>query len=423
MKETHLTYKTMRDTTLQKQMKRVLEAKEFTAKEKNPVKVSVKNRNIIKQYADYLRRTHKGRYTTQQMNLQWLKLLIMDMNGKDLDKITREDIQRYLAKIVDEVKNKTYNNKQFFLQRFMCWLKGKSYEELQTTLLKDIKKVDDEVNLLEKVILEPEDVKELIRVANNIRDKCIVSMLYETGSRKGEFLQLKIKHLNLKDRSIIIPMGKTKSRVNYLQTSYPYLKEWYESHPDKDNPEAPLFLTQGSHLNQGLADSGLKIMLKVLQGRAKIKKNIYPHLFRHSRASFFARHNMNEGFMRNWFGWSDTSKTPSLYIHLYSKDIQNSYLKMMGLTNGDNKDELQQEKEAMQPKSCPNKNCQNYQKKEIPYTCELCPICNTPLDLELAVEQREKRDAEIKDKMMQIFRDGFKEVMGEELPKDFGKKK
>jgi site-specific recombinase XerD len=63
---------------------------------------------------------------------------------------------------------------------------------------------------------------------------------------------------------------------------------------------------------------------------AKIGKNVYPHLFRHSRATHLAD-KLTEAQMKIYFGWSGRSDVPSVYVHLSGRDVEEAILKLHGV--------------------------------------------------------------------------------------------
>ncbi|MGQ9782137.1 MAG: tyrosine-type recombinase/integrase [Nitrososphaeria archaeon] len=84
--------------------------------------------------------------------------------------------------------------------------------------------------------------------------------------------------------------GKTGSRKILLVHSVPLIKAWLERHPSKDNPEAWLWCGIGyTNKNSMLTHQSLKKILVECARRAGIKKHVYPHLFRHSRATELAK--------------------------------------------------------------------------------------------------------------------------------------
>ncbi|MEM0003292.1 MAG: site-specific integrase [Thermoproteota archaeon] len=166
----------------------------------------------------------------------------------------------------------------------------------------------------------------------NYRDKALIMALYESGARAGEFLPLKIKNVEFNDIGCKITLhGKTGSRKIPLIHSTPLIKAWLENHPGKDNPEAYLWCGLG-YANKGemLSHQALKKILVECAQRAGIRKKVYPHLFRHSRATELAK-KMTEAEMCQFFGWTLASKMPAVYVHLSGRDLDRVVLKASGL--------------------------------------------------------------------------------------------
>lgn len=122
--------------------------------------------------------------------------------------------------------------------------------------------------------------------------------------------------------------GKTGERIIRLVESVPDLKLWLSMHPKKDDPNAYVWHSQkGGRLGNG----GWKWQLKKYAERAGIKKNIFPHLLRHSRATHLAGAGFNQPQLCEIFGWSKNSKMPSIYIHLSGRDTDTAIKELYGI--------------------------------------------------------------------------------------------
>lgn len=82
------------------------------------------------------------------------------------------------------------------------------------------------------------------------RDKCYHAMANDTSRRPHELLSLRIKDITFKLSStkkqyaeVNISSSKTKPRTLPLIFSLPYVKDWIDSHPMKNNPNAFLFIS------------------------------------------------------------------------------------------------------------------------------------------------------------------------------------
>lgn len=124
------------------------------------------------------------------------------------------------------------------------------------------------------------------------------------------------------------------------------------------------------------------MQIKKIAKRAGIKKRIYPHLFRHTRATRLLA-KVPESIGAKYMGWVSGSKMVGAYIHLASEDVDEAILRMHGIkTNGNNKD--------LEVKQCPRCLMVN------PATSRFCSRCGLPLTEEAIqeVEEWEKRKAE-----------------------------
>lgn len=143
---------------------------------------------------------------------------------------------------------------------------------------------------LPKDLLTKDEVGAQIAAAKNPRDKALISMLYETGARIGELIDLTVGDIeDRKHGKKVVINGKTGSRRLPLVESVPHINNWLNKHP---NPEkaAPLWCK----IQQGAADEPLgyryireKILKKNME-RAEVDKPSNPHHYRHSRASYLA---------------------------------------------------------------------------------------------------------------------------------------
>lgn len=82
------------------------------------------------------------------------------------------------------------------------------------------------------------------------RDKCYHAMANDTSCRPHELLSLRIKDITFKLSStkkqyaeVNISSSKTKPRTLPLIFSLPYVKDWIDSHPMKNNSNAFLFIS------------------------------------------------------------------------------------------------------------------------------------------------------------------------------------
>jgi len=338
-------------------------AKARVEKEK---KISKHNKDLIIAFLDFLlsdnvgaQRIHKYAYTLVKL-ANWLK--------KPLDKATELDIQKLVNSIVanPEFAEWTKHDYKAVIKRFYGWLKNSGKSKLDLSWLKLTMK-KNQIKLPEE-ILSLEEVEKIANASLNYRDKALILALYESGARAGEFLPIKLKHLEFNNVGCKVTLyGKTGSRKILLVHSVPLIKAWLKNHPDKDNPEAYLWCGVG-YANKGkmLSHQALKKILVECSERAGIKKKIYPHLLRHSRATELAK-KMTEAEMCQFFGWTLSSKMPAIYVHLSGRDIDKAVLRASGIKG------IEEVGDKEQLVVCPF--CKRVYSNEV----DFCKICGRPL--------------------------------------------
>lgn len=297
------------------------------------------------------------------ISTKWLKT--------DFEKAKKEDIMSLVAKIeLSQYSPSTKRDFKVTLRKLYRFLRGKESipEEVDwysTRLKANDKKLPEE-------LLTEEEVKRMIKTVVNPRNKAFISILYESGCRIGEILMLKLKHIVPVDPGFQLTLdGKTGQRRIRIIASEPYLREWLNSHPKGDDPEAWFWL---SKTEETIGYRTATKMLNYAKKKAGIKKRVYPHLFRHSRATHLANH-LTEAQMKQYFGWVQASKMAGIYVHLSGRDVDEAILRVNGI--------IQPEKEKqseLKPKNCPR--C-----KEVnPSTYRFCSRCGMPLDEESVAE-------------------------------------
>lgn len=193
---------------------------------------------------------------------------------------------------------------------------------------------------LPEELLTKDDIKAQVAAAHNNRDKALIWLLYETGARIGELIDLTVGAIeDRKHGKKVVIDGKTGSRRIPLVKSVSHLNRWLNDHPNPEK-DAPLWckIQQGSPDDQlGYRYIREKILRKTMDA-ADIDKPSNPHHYRHSRASYLAN-KMTEAQLCMWFGWVQGSDVPAKYVHLSGRDIDDAYDAMHGLVDPDEDEE------------------------------------------------------------------------------------
>jgi integrase/recombinase XerD len=179
-------------------------------------------------------------------------------------------------------------------------------------------------------VLSLEEVEALLSSPNmnkrqGLRDKAMLEMLYATGMRVTELIQLNVHDIHLTmgfvrclgkgNKERIIPIGSiAKTAIEkYLNECRPmYLK---------GKSEDALFL---NHLGKRISRQGFWKILKKLSFSANIKKEMSPHTLRHSFATHLLENGADLRSVQEMLGHADISTT-QIYTHVTKKRLKDLY--------------------------------------------------------------------------------------------------
>lgn len=277
-----------------------------------------------------------------------LKIIALNIQI-DFDKIEKKDLHVFISEL--ERSNRSQWLKHDYkvsLKKFYKWYCKEDSPEITRWIKTTIKKKD--LKLPEEMLSES-DVLNLIENAEHERDKAIIALLWDIGARIGEIGTLNIRHISFDEYGAIANVrGKTGQRRVRAVWSVEYLKAWLQVHPEGYNPDAPLWVTLDSKENflKPLQYSAIRMKLQRIAKKAGVNKKIHPHLFRHSRCTYMANY-LTEAQMNVYFGWTQGSDMPGVYVHLSGRDIDNAILKANGIMDKDTPI-LNAQKDAETPK-------------------------------------------------------------------------
>lgn len=274
---------------------------------------------------------------------------------KDFKKCNKDDLINLFADIQsDKVgferngEKKTYaeNTKRDFkivVKRFWKYL-GK--EDLIKDWLKTTKNKRLEKIIKTKDVLSEEEVYKMVDIAQHSRDKAIISLLYETGSRIGEIINLNVSDVVFDEKGYnFVSRGKTgevyKRVVNFKAVEL--LKNWLNNHPLREKSDAPLWITLvRSHTGLKRMDySGFNKMLKEVAKTSGITKKVNPHAFRHARiTNLRVVRKLPDAIIEMMVGWKPGSNMFDVYQHSTSDDVDKALAENYGLKEEQKKKEM-----------------------------------------------------------------------------------
>jgi integrase/recombinase XerD len=181
---------------------------------------------------------------------------------------------------------------------------------------------------LPKSVLTPKEAKRIIhapdlRTTTGYRDRTFLEILYSSGIRKDEVNQLTIKGVDYNDGYLMIENGKGgKDRIVPIgKIACRYLENYIKS----VRPE--LLINKGvDHLflslrGRQLSKNVVWDLVKKYAKKARIKKNVHPHTFRHTCATGMLKNKADLNTIRKILGHSSLNTT-QIYTHLNISDLK-----------------------------------------------------------------------------------------------------
>ena len=194
-------------------------------------------------------------------------------------RITTEDLRAYLDNYqkINGCGKVTIDNIRRNLSSFFAWLEEEDY--IIKSPMHRIHKI--KVKQQVKNTISDETIELLRDNCKCSRDLAIIDLLYSTGIRVGELVNLNISDIDFEEREcVVFGKGDKERRVYFDARTKLHLKKYISER--KDNNPA-LFVTL-DHPHSRLKISGVEIRLRDL-GKAISMEKIHPHKFRRTMAT------------------------------------------------------------------------------------------------------------------------------------------
>jgi integrase len=239
-------------------------------------------------------------------------ILLRKFSHVKLANLSKKNVDKFFLFLRgSDLSDETKADYWIMFRIFVRWLKPK----VDTTAYR--LKIRKKIKLPEE-ILTLEEIRKIILSIGSIRYRAMISLLYDSGCRPSELLNLHLRDVIFDDDGLIVFFnGKTGSRrVRIITTldSDKFLKEYLEFN------SLDLIFGRMSieRLNQIVKESAQKIW---------IHKRVYSYIFRHSRATHLAKY-LTEQQLKVYLGWSMSSKMVSVYVHLSGRDMDQRVMEL-----------------------------------------------------------------------------------------------
>lgn len=236
----------------------------------------------------------------------------------------KEQIEEYITELHKKYKQKTVKRKIATLKAFYNFLEEE--ELINENPFRKIKVKFKETIILPRIIPR-EEIERLLNcmyacrkkgsLSENkywLRDASVVEVFFATGARVYEISNIRTDCINLNSGLIRI-MGKG-GKERYIQIGEPsileLLKKYYAENKKAIKKSGYFFINQRG---ERFTEQSIRLMLKKYTKLAGIERNITPHMFRHSFATYLIEEGVDISCVQQILGHSSI-KTTQIYIHV-----------------------------------------------------------------------------------------------------------
>ena len=273
------------------------------------------------EYCEYRKELDRKTLKAYRIDLrQYFEYICVD--GPD-----KEKIEEYVTHLHKSYKQKTVKRKIASIKAFYNYLE--ETEIIAESPFRKIKVKFKETVTLPRIIPR-EEIEKLLNhmyqcLNENdkasrkfmLRDVAVIEVFFATGARVYEISNIRDDSINL-NTGLIRLMGKG-GKERYVQISntsiLEVLKKYYDENEQSIKKSGYFFV---NNRESRYTEQSIRLMLKKYTKQAGIERNITPHMFRHSFATYLIEEGVDVSCVQQILGHSSI-KTTQIYIHIAAK--------------------------------------------------------------------------------------------------------
>ena len=282
----------------------------------------------IEEFLKYIKEEKNYSNLTVENYKRDLEEFLIINNGKDLKQITKIEIKTYLKELFDKDNvSSTVSRKISTLKSFYKYLK--MFNKIEINPMSNIKYPKKEKNLPKFVQYnELEEILEISKSGNfGIRNNLIIELMYSTGVRVSELINIKLNDIDIENKKIrILGKGSYERFVFFGEYTFNALKKYTNTLRKEllkgKTSEYLLLNKDGDQITtRGIA----KIITQIIDQTA-LKTKISPHTLRHTFATHLLDNGCDLRSVQEMLGHKNINST-EVYTHVTSERLKSIYFK------------------------------------------------------------------------------------------------
>ena len=233
-----------------------------------------------------------------------------------IEELSKEHIRLYLKELGKTNTSASITRKLVSLRMFFNFLIKEKIIDVNIISDFDLPKINKKLPVILSTT-EMQEILETIKINDHIscRNRCMLELMYATGLRVSELINLNVSSINLYmgyikvigkgDKERIVPIGEIAKTILDI-----YLNQYRDKFIKKESS----LLFFNNHGNK-LSREEFYIILKQVINKTSINKKISPHTIRHSFATHLLENGADLRSIQELLGHSDISTT-TIYTHI-----------------------------------------------------------------------------------------------------------
>ena len=262
--------------------------------------------------------------------IQFFRFLDLDCDVSNLDYISTDRVRAWIVYLNKNfVSARSINRKISSLKSFFNFCNREMYININPTLkiknLKESRKLPTVVS--EKSLQDLFDTSSIFKKNfQGLRDRLILELLYQTGIRVGELINIKLKDYSFSKKELLVFGKRNKQRIIPLNNSMSYLLESYITSRANHYKATDIdFLFISDSCKQSYAKMIYRIVNRYLSLVSSVQKKS-PHILRHAFATHLLSRGADLNAIKDLLGHSSLLST-QVYTQVSSEKIKKVYKK------------------------------------------------------------------------------------------------
>lgn len=295
------------DTLLLKKPSKLKTVKENSFVRK--LNLSKEDKKILWGYVKFLRGKRLSESTVRTYYTHVLDF-VNYLNGKRPHEISNRDVELFIEDFCIKRKYSISTHRQVIssIKQFKLFMPDSQIDELELHLPKK--------SMFLPTVLSKEEVLNLLRCTRNLKHRTVLALIYSSGLRIGELINLELNCIDIYRAQILIKNGKgRKDRYVMLAKSFtPILSNYITTY----SPEK--YFVEGMEKGRKYNATSIRSFLKKSCQLAHIDKRVTPHTLRHSYATHLLENGVDLRYIQELLGHAKP-ETTMIYTHVTTKDL------------------------------------------------------------------------------------------------------